>query len=165
MIISPKVVYCEGPWSYAVYIPKWPNDFDQEKLFKITFCVWLQFYFFHEFICQNCDWDDEGMHGHGANYFHCKFLIYCNSIPGGPQKRNSRYSRFFQDFALINSHIFSPCWIKHLFLIIITPRSSDWELFILWVIYYGLSFSGFARFSRVPRPRLMTMANPENDSP
>ena len=32
----------------------------------------------------------------------------------------------FQDFALINSYIFfSPCWIEHLFLIIITPISSN----------------------------------------
>ena len=29
----------------------------------------------------------------------------------------------FQDFALINSYLFSPCWIEHLFLFIITPRS------------------------------------------
>ena len=33
---------------------------------------------------------------------------------------------------------FSPCWIEHLFLIIITPRSSNLvENFILWVISYG----------------------------
>ena len=41
-----------------------------------------------------------------------------------------------------------------------------WELFILWVISYGLSFSGIARF---PDFRGMIndkwMANPENDSP
>ena len=42
-----------------------------------------------------------------------------------PKKRNSRYSRFLQDFPLINSYLFSPCWIEHLFLIIITPRSSN----------------------------------------
>ena len=43
---------------------------------------------------------------------------------------------------------FSPYCIEHLFLIIIPPRSSNLvcELFILWVISYGLSFSGFARF-------------------
>ena len=29
----------------------------------------------------------------------------------------------FQDFALINSYLFSPCWIEHLFFFIITPRS------------------------------------------
>ena len=28
-----------------------------------------------------------------------------------------------------------------------------WELFILWVISYGLSFSGFARFARFPEFR------------
>ena len=31
----------------------------------------------------------------------------------------------FQDFALINSYLFSPCWIEHPFLIIRTPRSSN----------------------------------------
>ena len=31
----------------------------------------------------------------------------------------------FQDFALINSYGFSPCWIEHLFLVIIIPRSSN----------------------------------------
>ena len=41
-----------------------------------------------------------------------------------------------------------------------------WELFILWVISYGLSFSGFARFPEFQvtiNDKLM--ANPENDSP
>ena len=36
-----------------------------------------------------------------------------------------------------------------------------WELFILWVISYGLSFSGFAISLSLIVPR----ANPENDSP
>ena len=38
------------------------------------------------------------------------------------------------------------CWIEYRFLIVITPRSSNLveNLFILWVITYGLSFSGFA---------------------
>ena len=71
-------------------------------------------------------------------------LTYYTGWP--PKKRNSRYSRFFR-LALINSYLFSPCWIEHLFLIIITPRSSNLvENFLLWVISYGLSFSGFARF-------------------
>ena len=40
-----------------------------------------------------------------------------------------------------------------------------WELFILWVISYGLSFSGFARFPEF-RGTIndKSMANPENDS-
>ena len=42
-------------------------------------------------------------------------------ILGGPQKTEQL---IFQDFALINSYLFSPCWIEHLFLII-TPRSSN----------------------------------------
>ena len=36
-------------------------------------------------------------------------------IPGG--QKNPEQS-IFQDFALINSYLFSPCWIEHLFLII-----------------------------------------------
>ena len=40
-----------------------------------------------------------------------------------PKKRNSRF--FFEKFALINSYRFTPCWIEHLFFIIITPRSSN----------------------------------------
>ena len=56
----------------------------------------------------------------------------------------------FQDFALINSYLFSPCWIEHLFLIIYIYNTKiikfSWELLILWVISYGLPFSGFARF-------------------
>ena len=43
-------------------------------------------------------------------------------ISGGPKKTEQS---IFQDFALINSYLFSPCWIEHLFLIIITPRSSN----------------------------------------
>ena len=41
-----------------------------------------------------------------------------------------------------------------------------WELFILWVIYYGLSLSGFARFPEF-RGTINDkwMANPENDRP
>ena len=44
-------------------------------------------------------------------------------IPGGPPKNGTVDKVDFQDFALINSYLFSPCVIEHLFLIIITPRS------------------------------------------
>ena len=41
-----------------------------------------------------------------------------------------------------------------------------WELFILWVITYGLSFSGFAIDLSLIMPRNSgNRANPENDSP
>ena len=42
-------------------------------------------------------------------------------------KKNPEQSiqSIFQDFALINSYLCSSCWIEHLFLIIITPRSSN----------------------------------------
>ena len=46
-------------------------------------------------------------------------------IPGGPQTTEQSIQSIFQVFALINSYLFSPCWIEHLFLIIITPRSSN----------------------------------------
>ena len=42
--------------------------------------------------------------------------------PGGPPKKEQL---IFYDFALINSYPFSPCWIEHPFLIVITPRSSN----------------------------------------
>ena len=51
--------------------------------------------------------------------------IFDEVIPGGPQKTEQSIQSIFQDFALINNYIFSPCWIEHLFLIIITPRSSN----------------------------------------
>ena len=45
-------------------------------------------------------------------------------IPGGPQKTEQSIQSIFQDFALINSYRLQlPCWIEHLFLIIITPKS------------------------------------------
>ena len=47
-------------------------------------------------------------------------------IPGAPPPpKEQSIQSIFQDFALINSYLFSPCWIEHLFLIIITPRSSN----------------------------------------
>ena len=69
-------------------------------------------------------------------------------IPGGPQKkRNSRYGRFFRTllgstvtfFTLLDRASF-PHYNNTTIIIF------AWELFILWVISYGLSFSGFARF-------------------
>ena len=48
-----------------------------------------------------------------------------SAYTGWPNKNGTVDTVDFQDFALINSYIFSPCWIEHLFLIIITPRSSN----------------------------------------
>ena len=42
----------------------------------------------------------------------------------------------FQDFALINSYLFSPCWIEHLFLLIITPRSLNLVKKFLFYEYF-----------------------------
>ena len=67
------------------------------------------------------------------------------AIPGG---QKTPEQSIFQDFALINSY----------FLFTLLDRVSfshynntkiikfGWEIFILWVISYGLSFLGFARF-------------------
>ena len=153
-------------------------------------------------------------------------------IPGGPKITEQS---IFQNFALINNYLFSPCWIEHLFLVIITPRSlnlvenflfydyffmdchfralplsfhwwvappkngivdclglcSDqqfsfftcldrasfphfnktkiinfgWKLLILWVISYGLPFSGFAINLSSCHENQGNRANPEDDSP
>ena len=42
----------------------------------------------------------------------------------------------FQDFAPINSYFVSPCWIDHLFLFIITPRSFNLVNFFLFYEYF-----------------------------
>ena len=68
-------------------------------------------------------------------------------LGGPPKKRNSRYSRFFRTLL----------WTTVIFFTLLDRASFPhynntkiikfgWELFILWVISYGLSFSGFARF-------------------
>ena len=64
-------------------------------------------------------------------------------LVGGPPKNGTvNFLGLCSDEQLF----FSPCWIEHFFLIIMTPRSSNLvrKLFILWVISYRLSFLGFA---------------------
>ena len=51
----------------------------------------------------------------------CPFHIYRVSQKITEQSIQS----VFQDFALIQQLFSSPCWIEHLFPIIITPRSSN----------------------------------------
>ena len=80
---------------------------------------------------------------------------------------NSRYSPFFRTLL----------WSTVIFFNLLDRASFShynntkiikfgWELFILWVISYGLSFSRFARFPEF-RDTIIDkwMANPENDSP
>ena len=72
----------------------------------------------------------------------CGFAINL-LLMGGPPKSGT------VDFLGLCSNqqsSFSPCWIEHPFGIIITPKSSNLgEIFlILWIIFYRLSFSGFA---------------------
>ena len=70
----------------------------------------------------------------------CKYWY----IPGGPKK--TEQVAYVAPLPRSTSYGNSECWIEHRFFIIITP--SSWktveELFILWVISYGLSFLGFA---------------------
>ena len=63
--------------------------------------------------------------------------LRCNNIPGAPpppkkkkkkkkkKKTEQSIQSIFQDFALINSYLFSLCWIEHLLLMMLTPRSSN----------------------------------------
>ena len=78
-------------------------------------------------------------------------------IPGGPKKEQSIQS-IFQNFALINSYLFFNLLDRASL-----PHYNNtkiikfgWEVLILWVISYGLSFSGFARFPEFRYARLMT---------
>ena len=68
-------------------------------------------------------------------------------IPGGPKKTEQSIQSIFQDL-LWSTVIFFTLLDRTSF-----PHYNNtkiikfgWELFILWVISYGLSFSGFARF-------------------
>ena len=90
------------------------------------------------------------------------------AIPGGPQKNGTVDTVEFSGL----------CSDQQLSFITLLDRASfphynntkiikfGWELFILWVISYGLSFSGFARFPEF-RGTIndKLMANSENDSP
>ena len=82
----------------------------------------------------------------------------CQSIPGGPKKKPEQsIQSIFQDFALINSYLCSPCWIQHLYLIIITPRSSN---LVENVLFYEQFFM-YCNFRDLPdfqssEARLMT---------
>ena len=71
--------------------------------------------------------------------------IHISSYTGWPQKNGTVDTVDFQDFAPINSYLFSPCWIERLYNNAKIIKFGC-KLFILWVISYGLSFSGFARF-------------------
>ena len=86
----------------------------------------------------SCYWDRMG-YGEG-DFPTALFVIAAMAVGWGigrkiPQLHSSCYytgwppktwnSWFFLGLALINSYPFTPCWIEHLFLIIITPRSSN----------------------------------------
>ena len=106
------------------------------------------------FSCISLPWKLCGKEGCPQITIQLIFNLY--TIPGGPIKRNSRYSRF-SGLCSDQQLSFSPCWIGASF-----PHYNNtkiikfgWEHFILWVISYGLSFSGFADFQS-SEARLMT---------
>ena len=76
-----------------------------------------------------------------------KWLLWSTfnrSIPGGPKKTGT--VDFFRTLLPNQQLFFSPCFIETSF-----PHDNNtkiikfgWKLFILWVMSYGLSFSGFA---------------------
>ena len=117
------------------------------------------------FLCvaYNCERLEQARH-----WFWCDNLFFfLSAIPGGPIKTEQSIQLIFQDFALINRVYFT-----------LLDRTSfphynntkiikfSWELFILRVISYGLSFSGFARFPEFRGTiNVKLMANPKNDSP
>ena len=99
------------------------------------------------------------------NNYHNKWLIKLLIVLYRVAKKKEQS---IQDFALINSYLFFT-WLDR----VSFPHYNNtkiikfgWELFILWVISYGLSFLGFARFPEF-RGTIndKLMANPENDSP
>ena len=96
--------------------------------------------------------------------FVMKINIFYMTIPGGHKKRNRRFSGLCSEQQLS----FSPCWIEHLFLIIITPRSLNLvENFFLWVhflwtVIFGICPIDFQQFRGTIDDKLM--ANPENDA-
>ena len=63
-------------------------------------------------------------------------------IPGGPKKTEQSIQSIFQDFALINSYLFSPCWIDHQ----IWLRTLYFMSNFLWTVIFGI-----CPISRVPR--------------
>ena len=81
-----------------------------------------------------------------------------------PKKTEQSIQSIFQDFW--STVIFFPLLDRASLSHYNNTKIIGWELFILWVISYGLSFSGFARYPEF-RSSIndKLMANPESDSP
>ena len=100
--------------------------------------------------------------------FHKQTLLSSTfKYTGWPRKNGTVNTVAFSGLCSDQLLFFSPCWIEHLASHYINTKiiKFGWELFILWVISYGLSSSGFARFSWISKHDDKLMANPENDSP
>ena len=77
-------------------------------------------------------------------------------IPGGPPPPKKKPGIFdtvgFSGLCSDQQLSFSPCWIEHLFLIIIRPRSSIWlRTFYFMSNYLWTVIFGICPISRVPR--------------
>ena len=82
-----------------------------------------------------------------------------------PKKRNSKFVGLCSN----QQFSFKPCWIEHLFLIIITTRSLNWlRTFyfmsnFLWTVIFGICH--YISLSLIVPRNSGNRANPENDSP
>ena len=79
-------------------------------------------------------------------------------IPGGGLKNRTVDTVDYSGLSSDQQLSFSLCWIEHLFLIIMTPRSSIWLRTFYFMSNFRMDcqFSGFARFPEF-RARLMTI--------
>ena len=98
-------------------------------------CPWKDGFYSGRFCsaCKSCDLAIKISHGdiqdvcvtafwmQVCNHLHA---VYCR-YTGWPNKNGTVDTVNFLGLALINNYPFSPCWIEHHFLIIITPRSSN----------------------------------------
>ena len=73
-------------------------------------------------------------------------------IPGGRPKNGTVDTVDFSGLCSNQQLSFSPCWVEHLFLIIITPRSSNLvENFLFYEHFLWTVIFEICPFSRVPR--------------
>ena len=150
--------------------------------YKLYVCSWV---FFHWKLCLNIKSCESRSYYHVSGRVICDpFYMYVmsnhlretpppppptsRSIPGGPKKNGTVDTFDFSGLCSDQQSSFFTLLDRASF-----PHYNNtkiikfgWELFILWVISYGLSFSGFDRFPEFGGTiNDKSMANPKNDSP
>ena len=144
---------------------------DEKSIYLPSQYNWIKLRFKYRAVFEDIEWSQtqpflHSIHKMEIMIWYGMIILIC--IPGGPKKTEHSNTVDFSGL----------CSVEQLSFLTLLDRASfpqnnntkiikfGWELFILWVISYGLSFSGFARF---PEFRGMIndnlMANPENDSP